>query len=184
MFSFYYIDRSDLCNYYARELDMKADYIIQLATEAKLGAIDFFLWSLWMSLPEGEKPALYSNQAIRALVKEKVLSRKIDKDKHKDSILSLIGTMRLADLEISSELTALLKPDEAKEICRKAMEKSENKKISERLLAGLSVVLKSITAEERKEFLSALYEETSVTVPNLSYCIDKTKDLLNQCPTA
>ncbi|MBF0607203.1 MAG: hypothetical protein HQL61_06630 [Magnetococcales bacterium] len=179
MFSFYYINRPDLCNYYARELDKNADHIIKLADEATLRAIDFFLWNLWMSLPEGEKPAMYSNQEIWALVKEKVFSRETDKD----SILSLIGTMRLADLEIPSEFTVLLKPDEAKDICSNARKKSDTKKISARFLAGLSVVLKSITTEERAEFISALYEETSVPVPNRAYCIDKTKDLLNSCPT-
>ncbi|MES0338120.1 MAG: hypothetical protein SFH39_17390 [Candidatus Magnetobacterium sp. LHC-1] len=179
MFSFYYINRPDLCNYYARKLDKNADHIIKLADEATLRAIDFFLLSLWMSLPEGEKPAMYSNQEIWALVKEKVFSRETDKD----SILSLIGTMRLADLEIPSEFTVLLKPDEAKDICSNARKKSDTKKISARFLAGLSVVLKSITTEERAEFISALYEETSVPVPNRAYCIDKTKDLLNSCPT-
>lgn len=135
LFNFYFINRGDCSHYFAEQLDNDYSLLIPKIRDASIAELDFFFWNLWMAMPKGKKPIIFSDKGIMEIISKKLTEEKKDKE----SILGLFGTLNLSMSSVDESLTNLLSTENAKSICMKAVKEGSIKFI--RLLGGCLLLL-------------------------------------------
>lgn len=172
LFNFYFLDRRDYSNYFARQFKKLQDEILLKIEASKMSELDLFMWNLWMALPAGEKNPVLANKAIN----NKIIEMAEKEKERQGDILGLIGTLNLSRHQIPPELTALIDPSKAKEICLNAVGKGSITYI--RLLGGLSEVMRDIRTDERETYLKGLGNISFHTnVPNIEIALTRLKGM-------
>lgn len=135
LFNFYFINRGGWSHYFAEQLDNNYSLLIPKITNASIPELDFFFWNLWMAMPKGKKPLIFSDKRIMEIICEKVIKEK----QNKESILGLFGTLNLSMSPVDKELTNLLNTEKAEAICQRAAK--EGSITSIRLLGSCLLLL-------------------------------------------
>ncbi|MBI2472580.1 MAG: hypothetical protein HYV59_15305 [Planctomycetes bacterium] len=160
LFNFYFIDRGECSHYFAEEIGNNYSTLIPKITNASIAELDFFFWNLWMAMPKGKKPLLFSNKEIMEIILKKLAKEKKDKE----SILGLIGTLNMSMSPVNEELTSLIDAKTAKAICQKAVTEGSIKFI--RLMGGCLLLLPKDDLIEIYKGIQETNFQFNIQVPN------------------
>ena len=123
-----------------------------------------------MALPGNETPSLMQDHTFINRIIEKATEAK----EEQEDILGLVGSLNLSCHEVPTELSGLIIPETAKELCINAVKASSLKSII--LLGGLSAVLPDIPSVEKKSYLNGLEKLTfDIEVSNQCYASNQLK---------
>jgi hypothetical protein len=175
LFSFYFVERPDLCNYFAELLEMHPKQLLAKIEVTEINQLGFFLWNLWMALPVGVKPSLLKDISFKEILIKKATLEKEDQE----NILELVGILKLSYSEIPTKLMVLIRPDDAKQLCHKAVKAGSFK--SMRLLGGLSTIFPDLPFCEKKDYLIVLEKIfNDINVPNMNYALNRLREWLER----
>ncbi|MCX6579721.1 MAG: hypothetical protein NT166_06000 [Candidatus Aminicenantes bacterium] len=119
-----------------------------------------------MAFPEGAQISLLSDPSFMNILVEKASLEK----KERENIQAAIGALNLSGANIPAELTALIKPAAALQLCSNAATGSPIKLI--RLLGGLMVLSPNIPSEAKNSYQDVLKALTfEIEVPNQRYAL-------------